>query len=125
MTTGISASTGKERPESIRIDVERSSARTEPISRPSTVPTATAISQPLTAAVMVCANADQNVAEASDAPMEDARAATPGVIEGSVPLQMTTCQMARSAATANSRWVVKPQSSDFVLVFISISPSCS
>ena len=55
MTTGISASTGKERPKSIRIDVERSSARTEPISRPSTVPATTAISQPLTAAVMVCA----------------------------------------------------------------------
>ena len=57
--------------------------------------------------------------------MEDARAGTPGVMEGSEPLQMTTCQMARITATANSRWVVKPQSGDFVLVFISISPSCS
>jgi hypothetical protein len=55
--------------------------------------------------------------------MEDARAATPGVIEGSVPLQITTCQMARRAATANTRWVVNPQSSDFALVFISMSPS--
>jgi hypothetical protein len=68
---------------------------------------------------MVCASATRMLPGQRRA--DGGASGHPGVMEGSVPLQMTTCQMARSAA-CHSRWEVKPQSSVFVLVFISIFP---
>ena len=121
ITTGIRARTGNERPKSIRIDVDRSTTGRDPTSNPNTLPSTTAISQPLTAAVMVWARADQNSGDVSALMMAVPIWGTPGVMDGREPLQITTCHATSRMITASRRWPASIRSRGFVSVFIATS----
>lgn len=104
ITTGIKASTGKERPKSIRMDVERSRNLIDPMIRPNSTPMIEAMAHPASAVSNVRLSAAQKMELVRASPIPLKIWITPGSIDGMVPLAISSDHKPNRIAIAATRW---------------------